>query len=168
MTSEIALTHVSTPLAPLVAVLHFIRTHPCSGNIFEVARLLYWMVISSWDWLWSALGLRVLVLRVEDVNLGMRVLVWYHFLFGSTITIHTNSNIKGRRVSSSLPISLVCLHLFFIFCLSPTFSSFFVCLHLNPHFLSVSIFIFIFYLSPSLYGDRQKMRIKMETDRKLR
>ena len=114
------------------------------------------------------LGLRVLGLRVEDVNLGMRVLVWYHFLFGSTITIHTNSNIKGRRVSSSLPISMVCLHLFFIFCLSPTFSSFFVCLHLNPHFLSVSISIFIFYLSPSLYGDRQKMRIKMETDRKLR
>ena len=151
VTSEKALTHVSTPLAPLVAVLHFIRTQPCSGNIFEVARLLYWMVISSWDWLWSALGLRALVLRVEDMNLGMRVLVWYHFLFGSTITIHTNSNIKGRRVSSSLPISLVCLHLFFhflsvshfflFFCLSPSQSSFSICLHLYLYFLSVSISI---------------------------
>ena len=28
------------------------------------------------DWLWNALGSRVLRLRVEDVTLGMRVLVW--------------------------------------------------------------------------------------------
>ena len=52
---------------------------------------------------------------------------------------------------------------------------FFVCLHLYPRFWSVSISIlvfglspsiFIFCQSPSLYGDRQKMRIRMETDRK--
>ena len=164
MTSEIALTHVSTPLAPLVTVLHLIRTHPCSGNIFEVAQLLSWMVISSEDCLWSALGLRVMGLGVEDVTQGMRVLVWWHFLFGSSFKIHTYSNIKGRGVSSSLPDPflsqvLVCLHLFLIFslslfshflfvsssilifCLSPSLSLFSVCLHLYLYFLSVSISI---------------------------
>ena len=103
----------------------------------------------------------------------MRVLVWWHFLFGSTIKILTYSNIQGRGVSSSLPVSflsplLVCLHLFLTFYLSPTFSSFLFCLHLHPHFLCVSISIFIFCLSPSLYRDRQKMRIKTKADRQQR
>ena len=62
----------------------------------------------------------------------------------------------------------VCLHLFLIFCLSLTFSSFLTCLHLYPHFLAVSISIFIFCQIPSLYGDRQKRRIKMEADRQMK
>ena len=82
---------------------------------------------------------------------------------------------------------------FFVFCPSPPFPSFSVCLHLCPHFLAVSTFILIFCKSPHTWdwekmrkmvtdrkqrkrqrrtengdkdGDRQKMRIKMETDRK--
>ena len=45
--------------------------------------------------------------------------------------------------------------IFYIFFLSPTF----------PHFLFVSVCILIFCMFPSLYGNRQKMRINTETDR---
>ena len=53
-----------------------------------------------------------------------------------------------------------------IFCLSPSLSLLSVCLHLFFYFLSVSILIFIFLLSPYRDGDRQKIKIEMETDRK--
>ncbi len=53
-----------------------------------------------------------------------------------------------------------------IICLSPSLSLFVVCLHLDLYFLSVSILILIFCLSLFRDGDRQKIKIEMETDRK--
>ena len=62
-----------------------------------------------------------------------------------------------------------------IFRLSPTLSLFSVCLHLNLYFLYVSILILIFCLSPyrdgdcqkiKIDGDRPKMRIELETNKK--
>ena len=61
-------------------------------------------------------------------------------------------------LSLALSSFSVCLHLYphflsvsisiLIFCLSPSLSSFSFCLHLYPYYLSVSVFFFIFCLSP--------------------
>ena len=144
MTSEIALTHVSTPLAPLVTVFHFIRTRPCSGNIFEVAQLLSWMVISSGDWLLSAQGLTVLGLRVEDVR------VWGSW-FDNIFFLAQLSKFKLIPMSKAEELVPACMSPIYPHYWSVSmFFLFYVCLPLYPHFLFVSISILIFCLSPSL------------------
>ena len=55
--------------------------------------------------------------------------------------------------------------LIFSFCLSPSLSLFFVCLHLYPHFLSVSVQRKRQKEKKRRDGDRQIMRIEMETNK---
>ena len=160
MTSEIALTHVSTPLAPLVTVFHFIRTHPCSGNIFEVAQLLSWMVISSGDWLLSALGLWVLGLRVEDVR------VWGSW-FDNIFFLAQLSKFKLIPISEAKELVPACLYPLHHHYWSVSFFSLFsVCLPLSPHFLYVSISILIFCPSPSLSLFSACLHLYLETEKK--
>ena len=153
MTSEIALTHVSTPLAPLVAVLHFIRTHPCSGNIFEVAQLLYWMVISSSDWLWITLG----------SFCGWRMWTWvWGSWFDTIFFLAQPSQFTLIPISRAEELVQACPSHWSV----SIFFSFSVCLPLFPLFLFVSISILIFYLSPSLSLFSICLHLYMETDKK--
>ena len=146
-TAETGLTCELTPLAPLVTSLHLIRTHPCSDKICEVAQSLFWMVLSSGDGLKSVLGWG------SDPG----VLPWgWGSWEGKIFTLAQISDILPcpRQRSKFL---LVWLHLspyflsvsifLLIFYWSPSFPSFSAHLHLFLHFLFVSISILIFWLS---------------------
>ena len=132
--TKTGLTCKSTPLAPLVTCFSFCRMHLSAEKICWVAQLVEW--VNSHVKCWAHLAMS-----------WMAGLWWVKCVRFSECLFEAKSLdiqwLDPKPLKSSTLESVPSLnHLIII--------SFFVCLYLYPHFLSVSISILIFCLSPSL------------------
>ena len=135
--TKTGLTCKSTPLAPLVTCFSFSRMHLSAEKICWVTQLVEW--VNSHVKCWAHLAMSWIaglwwanVLGFQSVSLRQRALI------SSDLTLGLK-NPQPQCTLESVPSQN---HSIII--------SFFVCLYLYPHFLSVSISILIFCLSPSL------------------
>ena len=145
--TKTGLTCKSTPLAPLVTCFSFSRMHLSAEKICWVTQLVEW--VNSHVKCWAHLAMS-----------WMAGLWWVKCVRFSECLFEAKSLdiqwLDPKPLKSSTPVHLrICtitksLNHHIVFCLSLSLSSFFVCLYLYPHFLSVSIFILIICLSSSL------------------
>ena len=145
--TKTGLTCKSTPLAPLVTCFSFCRMHLSAEKICWVAQLVEW--VNSHVKCWAHLAMS-----------WMAGLWWVKCVRFSECLFEAKSLdiqwLDPKPQKSSTPVHLristitKSLNHHIVFCLSLSLSSFFVCLYLCLHFLSVSIFILIICLSSSL------------------